>query len=257
MEAQLISGAWKFSIFLGVLICILSLSSALESALLTTIALAGLLNIYYFLKNAKSLAIIRSNQSPLSTALAFSFSLAIMTVLGSFDRILAEKFSGQSLFTEYVYFSMILIFPFNMIASYIGFREAIFFKTNFSNNLFIHKTRTLLIKITTAFFLFGGCIYLISPLIELKITWLNMLLSYFLVSIKCIYSLLSSVMGSRASAKDIWKSNIYSATAIIAIFAIFSTLSYDITTNSLLTLFIALWLSRAVIFTHTVLSEKK
>jgi hypothetical protein len=63
-------------------------------------------------------------------------------------------------------------------------------------------------------------------------------------------------MGSRASAKDIWKSNIYSATAIIAIFVVFSTLSYDITTNSLLILFIALWLSRAVIFTHTVLSKK-
>jgi hypothetical protein len=256
VEAQISSGAWKFAVFLGVLVCCASLSDNLQTTLLVGMILAGALNIYLIRKNIRSLVVVKAQGSSLSTGLAFSFSLAIMTVLGTFDRVLAEKLSGQTLFAEYVYFSMILIFPFNMIASYVGFREAIFFKNNFSADLIKRKAWSLFLKITILFVIFGGSVYSLSSLISLNVTWQNMALSYILVCTKCIYSIFSSVMGSRATAREIWTSNLYSAAAIIAITAIFIALDNDITINSLLALFIILWASRTIIFTNMVLSKQ-
>ncbi|MCK1793686.1 hypothetical protein [Pseudomonas violetae] len=256
IEAQISSNAWKFALFSGVAACILWPSNDFENTLLSLIAGAAIFNIYLSIINIKSLTITRNQSSTLSTGLAFSFSLAIMTVLGTFDRVLAEKFSGPSLFTEYVYFSMILIYPFNMIASYIGFREAVIFKTNFSKNLIRQKAWKLLIKISFLFLLFGGCVYSLSSFINLKLTWLNMLLCYLLICTKCIYSIFSAVMGSRASASEIWKSNLFSAAAIIAISGIYFSLSQEVTLNSLLSLFIALWASRTIIFTYMVFSNE-
>ncbi|WP_413705340.1 hypothetical protein [Pseudomonas sp. Pseusp16] len=256
VEAQISSGMWKIAAFLGVFVCCIKLSDNLQTALLVGMVVAGALNIYLIKKNISSLVVVKGRSSTISTGLAFSFSLAIMTVLGTFDRVLAEKLSGQTLFAEYVYFSMILIFPFNMIASYVGFREAIFFKNKFSADLIKRKAWSLFVKITILFVIFGGCVYFLSPLINLKTTWQNMTLSYFLVCTKCIYSIFSSVMGSRATAKEIWTSNIYSAVAIIAITAIFIMLDNDITINSLLMLFIVLWASRTIIFTNMVLSKQ-
>ncbi|MNC01636.1 hypothetical protein D3C75_489900 [compost metagenome] len=256
VEAQISSGTWKFAAFFGVLVCCVKLSDNLQTTLLVGMVLAGALNIYLIKKNISSLVVVKARSSTISTGLAFSFSLAIMTILGTFDRVLAEKLSGQALFAEYVYFSMILIFPFNMIASYVGFREAIFFKNNFSANLIKRKAWNLFLKITIIFIIFGGAVYSLSPLINLKVTWINMILSYVLVCTKCIYSIFSSVMGSRASAKEIWTSNLYSAAAIIAITATFIALDNNITINSLLALFIILWSSRTIIFTNTVLSKQ-
>jgi len=256
IEAQIASGAWKFAIFIGVLACTFALSERFENTLLGCMALAGILNIYLTIKNLRSVTVIRTHSSTVSTGLAFSFSLAIMTILGAFDRVLAERFGGEALFAEYVYFSMILIFPFNMIASYIGFREAVFFKTNFSSPLIKQKAFKVLAKITILFLLFGGIVYLIAPSINLKLTFLTMLLSYLLVCTKCIYSIFSSVMGSRASASDIWKANLYSAAAIISIIGIYAVMDHEISINSLLALFIALWASRTIIFINMVLSKK-
>lgn len=255
VEAQLSSGAWKFSVLLGVSLCYVGLSDSLQTTVLFGMALSGAINIYLARKNFSSLIIVKANGSALSTGLAFSFSLAIMTVLGTFDRVLAEKLSGQTLFAEYIYFSMIVIYPFNMIASYVGFKEAIFFKKNFSADLVKNKAWRLFLKITVLFIIFGGCVYLTSPLTHLKVTWLNMTLSYVLVCTKCIYSIFSSIMGSRASANQIWSSNLYSAVIIIAIITAFIAIN-DTTINSLLALFIILWSSRTIIFTKTLLSEK-
>lgn len=255
VEAQFSSGAWKFSILIGVSLCYVGLGDSLQTTILVGTALAGAINLYLARKNFSSLIIVESNGSALSTGLAFSFSLAIMTVLGTFDRILAEKLSGQSLFAEYIYFSMIVIYPFNMIASYVGFKEAIFFKKNFSAELVKNKAWHLFSRISALFIIFAVCVYLTSPLTHLKVTWLNMALSYVLVCTKCIYSIFSSIMGSRASAHQIWRSNFYSAVFIAAIITAF--IAINITTiNSLLALFIILWSSRTIIFTKTLLSEK-
>lgn len=256
VEAQLSSGAWKFLIFFGVAACYAGLSGDLQTTLLIGIAFTVILNLYLARKNLKDLVITKSNHPILSTGLAFSFSLAIMTVLGTFDRVLAEKLSGQALFAEYIYFSMIVIYPFNMIASYVGFREAIYFKTNFSTSLIKRKITGLFIKITILFTIFSGCIYLTSPLTHLSVTWSNMTLSYLLVCIKCIYSIFSALMGSRATAAEIWRSNILSAISIAVITVIFIQTNDSVTINSLLALFSILWLSRTLIFTKTLLFKQ-
>ena len=253
VEAQLTAGAWKFIILIGVATCYFGIVNSLETALLAGIGLTTILNLHLARKNFRSLKIGDSQHPIMSTGLAFSFSLAIMTVLGTFDRVLAEKLSGPSLFAEYIYFSMIVIYPFNMIASYVGFKEAVYFKTDFSVNLVIQKIVNLFIKITAMFILFGLCIHLAAPLTHLIVTWQNMLLSYALICIKCIYSIFSAIMGSRASAKEIWSSNFYSAISIIIISLIFITTNSSITINSLLALFTILWLSRTLVFTKTLL----
>lgn len=256
IKAQISSNAWKFALLLGVIICIFGTIDSFQNILLTCIAVTGILNIYLSAKHFNSLTVISTKTSTLSTGLAFSFSLAIMTVLGTFDRVLAERLSGASLFAEYVYFSMIIIYPFNMIASYIGFKEAVFFKTNFSSSLIKQKSWNVLVKITILFLLFGGSLYIVSPLINLNVTWLNMLLSYALVCTKCIYSIFSSVMGSRASAGEIWKANLYSAAAIVITIGVYSASNYETSIDSLLALFIILWASRSAIFITMVLSKK-
>lgn len=253
VEAQLTAGAWKFIIFIGVLVCYFGIITSLEAALLAGIGLTLILNLYLARKNLRHLRVENSQHPIMSTGLAFSFSLAIMTVLGTFDRVLAEKLSGPALFAEYIYFSMIVIYPFNMIASYIGFKEAIYFKTDFSVNLVTQKIVSIFVKITAIFIAFGLCIHLAAPLTHLIVTWQNMILSYALICIKCIYSIFSAIMGSRASAKEIWLSNVYSAISITIISAAFITTNSSITINSLLALFAALWLSRTLIFTKTLL----
>lgn len=256
INAQISSNAWKFALLFGVVICIFGTLGSFQNTLLSCVAIAGALNIYLSVKNFRSLTIASHKTSTLSTGLAFSFSLAIMTVLGTFDRVMAERLSGASLFAEYVYFSMIVIYPFNMIASYVGFKEAVSFKTKFSSSLIKQKSWNLLVKITILFILFSGSLYIVSPLINLNTTYLNMLLSYVLVCTKCIYSIFSSVMGSRASASEIWKANLYSAFAIAIIIGIYSTIDYEISIESLLALFIILWASRTIIFITLVLSKK-
>lgn len=60
VEAQISSGAWKFAVFLGVLVCCVNLSDSLQTTLLVGMILAGALNIYLARKNISSLVVVKA-----------------------------------------------------------------------------------------------------------------------------------------------------------------------------------------------------
>lgn len=248
VKAQIVSGAWRFLSFVIVFAASLGLVQDICIALTVALVIILLCNILLLLRIRRRIVLSTNDGSVISTALAFSFSLGIMTIIGNLDRIIAENSGIINLFSDYVYFSMIVIFPFNMIASYLGFKEAIHFKNSFSRRVLFAKTKNVFGVVSVLFMLTTVLLIVVREAISLSLNAWLIFGSYILVLSKCLYSLLSAAMGSLAKSKDIWGANLTSGAAIVLILAVAASFVRIDQIIDIVWLFSVLWMARSLCF---------
>ena len=183
-------------------------------------------------------------------SLLFFLTLFTISLISFGDRFFIENRFGLSEMGNYFFYINIFLFPFMLFQNYIGFKEIIVFKKDFSQKMLNDK-----IVLAQKYSLCFSIVLIISLcLIEyLNIYDLQILLNLAIIipliilgNIKVIYSLLSSAVGAVANDKMLIDINIKS---IFSIFLIMPCIYYFAFNISITIFFIiTLWLIRSLIW---------
>ena len=183
-------------------------------------------------------------------SLLFFLTLFTISLISFGDRFFIENRFGLSEMGNYFFYINIFLFPFMLFQNYIGFKEIIVFKKDFSQKMLNDK-----IVLAQKYSLCFSIVLIISfCLIEyLYIYDLQILLNLDVIipliilgNIKVIYSLLSSAVGAVANDKMLIDINIKS---IFSIFLIMPCIYYFAFNISITIFFIiTLWLIRSLIW---------
>ena len=250
--AQLVLNFWKIALTLVILYYVfLNNNFSIEfifSLILvffafSILSLFGLINKIQFIKQDSFPSLLRKS-------FLFFISLLTISLLGFGDRFFIESRFGLEILGDYFFFLNIFLFPFSLFQSYIGFKEIVSFKKNFSINLLNYK----IINVLKSSFIFSIILIFIFYLIDyfgfynLEISSnLNIIIPLIILgNIKMVYSLLSSAIGALSNDKMLYKINLKSIFSFILI----CPLMFYYSNTILLTIVfvIILWLVRCIIW---------
>ena len=250
--AQLVLNFWKIALTFVILYYVFlnnnfSLEFIFSLVLVffafSTMSLFGLINKIQFIKQD-------SFSSLLKKSFLFFISLLTISLLGFGDRFFIESRFGLEILGNYFFFLNIFLFPFSLFQSYIGFKEIVSFKKNFSINLLNYK----IINVLKSSFIFSLMLIFVFYLIDyfglynLEISSnLNIIIPLIILgNIKMVYSLLSSAIGALSNDKMLYKINIQSIMSLLLI----CPLMFYYSNTILLTIVfvIILWLVRCIIW---------
>jgi hypothetical protein len=126
VAAQLAMNGWKLILLPSVALAAIVAPEQRTEATIGAALIAGLiLTGVLFRRARRRTTLVRVPTDAGHVFLPFMFSLGIMSVLGLADRAVLERLHQPEAFAGYVYLVTILGSPFNILASYFGFREAV------------------------------------------------------------------------------------------------------------------------------------
>ena len=250
--AQLVLNFWKIALTLVILYYVFlnnnfSLEFIFSLVLVffafSILSLFGLINKIQFIKQDSFPSLLRKS-------FLFFISLLTISLLGFGDRFFIESRFGLEILGDYFFFLNIFLFPFSLFQSYIGFKEIVSFKKNFSIILLNYK----IINVLKSSFIFSIILIFIFYMIDyfgfynLEISSnLNIIIPLIILgNIKMVYSLLSSAIGALSNDKMLYKINLKSIFSFILI----CPLMFYYSNTILLTIVfvIILWLVRCIIW---------
>jgi len=209
----------------------------------STLSIYGLINKIQFIKQDSLSSLLRKS-------FLFFISLLTISFLGYGDRFFIESRFGLEVLGNYFFFLNIFLFPFSLFQTYIGFKEIVSFKKDFSINLLNYK----IFKVLKSSFIFSLMLIFIFYLIDyfglynLEISSnLNIIIPLIILgNIKMVYSLLSSAIGALSDDKMLYKINLKSILSLMLFFPVI--FFYSNTLLITILFFTALWLIRCIIW---------
>ena len=250
--AQLVLNFWKIVLTLVILYCILSKNNFSLEYIFIIIFITFSISIISILGWVKKIKFIKVESFSSLIKKSFLFFIALLTIslMGFGDRFFIEGRFGLEMLGDYFFFLNIFLFPFSLFQSYLGFKEIVSFKKNFSITILDNKIS----KVLKSSFIFSIMLFFIFYLIDyfglynLEISSnLNIIIPLIILgNIKLVYSLLSSAIGALSNDKMLYKINIKS---IISLLLICPLIFYYSNTILLTIVFvIILWLIRCLIW---------
>ena len=246
--SQITLNLWKFSLpFIVVLSMYMGfdVDFSLIIKCLFYCCLFSLLSYFFFYSDIKFKILEYSKKDLIRLAFGFFLTLFTLSVINFADRFIIERKFGLEEMGNYFFYVNLFLYPFTFFSTYIGFRELVVFKKEFSmdvlNSKLIHA-----IKLAILF----GVIYLSAIL---AVDFLNIypfnLYNYKLLIlllilwgiIKVVASLLSSAIGALSSQQDLNKINVLSIILILSL-GLVLVLCHSIT--SIILFFLVVWILR-------------
>lgn len=123
------------------------------------------------------------------------------------DKVYIENFLSTKEFSDYFFTTLILMYPTLALSNYIGFKE--FTKIKNGANYNLDRILTKLTIIGLLIFVFNTCVIYIFRA-EIPTLWEPSLIILLMIlsSVRLPYSFLSAVMGAKATASQMFNSNI-------------------------------------------------
>ena len=178
----------------------------------------------------------------------------LILLSGSFisvgDRLFIEHYFSAAEFGNYVYYSLLLLYPFNFLQNYLGFKFLVGFKEVKSFKNLIEKYTKALVWISIGFVIliysFNYTVYRVinNDFLDYK----TLTLIFFLTGIvKLFYSVYSSLVGAHSGVKVLKSLNKY---YLFIIFIVgFFILIFPISSIEMIALiYLLLWLSRLLLW---------
>lgn len=206
----------------------------------------GLFVVYVFSKSSFESDLVERSDI-LSFAVGYFFSMLIMNFIGFADRFVIQDALGLEKAAAFFFYSNIYIYPFSLLASYVGFKELSKYKQSFSMADFhrdLGKSFRVAVGVavlccSSDYFgsiLLGGFKFSLS--LEEK------MLMVLLGSGRILYSALSAVLGAVVEAKSL---NLVNGFTFLAIACSWIALGFlEQTVVVILALFVGVWLARSV-----------
>jgi O-antigen/teichoic acid export membrane protein len=259
--SQLNNGSWKFFMLLMVLILmnfpVFRYYSSVEIIIFTILFITSLFFIYSCIKIIRIEKVdFQKNQIKKDARLAVNFFISLLS--GSFlaqgDRLLISEVNNNfSYIGEYLFLGTIIIFPYNFLQGYFGFKYLSYYKTAENPSVLLKKN---IKEVSMINILFTPLIILVLVvLIQLNIVNyvflkdnIFVVFLMFVIGItRLYYSIFSSIMGANASIKKIRFANLFSYLSLLIGIIVFLTFP---SMNSLVLIFCFLWFVRLYIWYH-------
>lgn len=248
--SQISLGSWRIALFFVVLWIVFSGSE--DQLAIYMAACMFLLVIFTGLGIISAITVEGIEKDAAQISLGFSFSLGVMTVLGGFDRVLASHLEGPNDFADYVYITMFLIFPLNMVCSYLGMKEGVYFKRHFNWGVFVGKLKESLSLVVVLYLTILFFCWMARDFLRLDFGLGMALACLVLAALKGMYAIASSAMGALGTLRQIWLSNLFSAAVIAPIFLLAYLLSEHISIEGVVWVFVLMWGFRVAAFVYYI-----
>ena len=250
--AQLVLNFWKIVLTLVILYCILMNNNYSLEYIFIIIFITFSISIISILGWVKKIKFIKVESFSSLIKKSFLFFIALLTIslMGFGDRFFIEVRFGLEMLGDYFFFLNIFLFPFSLFQSYIGFKEIVSFKKNFSITILDNKIS----KVLKSSFVFSTMLFFVFYLIDhfglynLEISSnLNIIIPLIILgNIKMVYSLLSSAIGALSNDNMLFKINFQSILSLLLICPLIFYFSNTILQT--IVFVIILWLIRCVIW---------
>lgn len=244
--SQIIMCAWKL---LLLPFLIISLIFNIDINYVFIIALSGsscilLIALYRCLKrvdvyNAKD----KSDKKIVS--FSFFLTLGTLSLVSYIERFFVESYVNSYMLAQYIYALTLIVAPFNILASYLGFKEAVKYKNSFSIDI-LHADLIKVAYLTLpAILVWGVGVILFYNVLKLEISFLSIIALLTICFLRCVYSLFSSCISVVLPGNKITYLNIAFLLLCICFYFIASQVSLNLTSS--IFLICLLWLSRIIL----------
>jgi len=258
--SQITLNLWKFSLPLIVVLSIymgLAVNFSLIIKCLFYCCLFSLASYLLFYSKIKFKILDYSQKDLIKLSFGFFLTLFTLSLINFADRFIIERKFGLEEIGNYFFYVNIFLYPFTFFSTYIGFRELVAFKKEFSINL-LNRKLIQAIKLSILFGVFYS--FFIFSIDYLKIYDFNfhhykllILILIFWGIVKVLASLLSSAVGALSSQQDLNRINILSIILILSL-ALILLLCHTIA--SILIFFIFVWIARYALY-YILLIKKR
>lgn len=214
-SAQMMLNGWRLLAPFMVLYCAFVPGASITNVALAAIGLTLLGWIWFGRHTFPALSFTARTPEFHRVLISFVFSLGVITALGNFDRVVVERVLGPEAFAEYVYLLMYLVFPFNLLSAYLGFREAVEFRSSFSARILVKKTLLAIGLAAAVFIPIAALIVALRDTLMIDIPPTALAMFFILAVVRCGYSITSAAMAALGSAKAILFANTASLGALL------------------------------------------
>jgi len=261
VKAQLLANAWKLILpFLALLFLLMEYKYVyvLIHLMLGTIILVTILSgIIIFNKVKFNFIEILPKKETNQSFFHFFISISTLSLLLFGDRLIVEKQLGVVALGDYFYLCNLVLAPYTLLQNYVGFRQLIQFKDNFSLKRFKKFNKKIILFCILLSIGIAAIIYAIASLNLLNFEFQKYFSTIFLLIILGVIRLYSasilSAFEAKTSISTLKKTNIF--VIIISIILLAVIFNFCHTLNSLVIGFILLWFSRTMICRYMLISQ--
>lgn len=259
--SQFISNGWKIGLFLVVIAFFLfhyHEFTTLINWLLSLVIAIWFMGMLYLLKKIKFKFDTSLNLKETFTAFfLFFISISAFSIVMFADRFIIESKLGTIVFGHYFYLTNFILAPFSILQNYVGFKQVVHFKNNFTIKGFIDFGKQILgVSLALSIAIIIMIIILININL-LNFDFQNYLTATGLLLLLGIVRLYSSsvlpAFEAKTSLPTLKKANIITITSTIVI-SIFVVLWVD-SLNGIIMGFISIWIIRSIVYRQLLLSQ--
>lgn len=208
VNAQFVYTSWRFVLIPLIPAALaLSMPAPAEKVVLGALLIGLITATLVLVKERRNIAIAAIPTDSRSVFLPFLVSLGTIAILNLADRTALEYSRGGQVFSNYVYLQAILASPFNILAGYFGFREAVAYRQRYSRSLALRDAGKAMALAGSL--VLGWSLVCYFGRQSLALAWDPVVWAMVgLVSVlRCGYQVLSAAMGVHGSAKAIYAVN--------------------------------------------------
>lgn len=214
-KAQILLNLWKYLLpacFLTVYFFDITLNRETISSVLSICLLVSAVTSTYTLYINRDNIIVgnlkkTSYKKLFMSQIGFLTSLSFLSMANTFDKIYIEHFLSKKEFSDYFFTALVLMYPTLALSNYVGFKEF----TKIKNGAYYALDR-IIIRLT----LMGCAIFVLNTSIiyalreHIPILWNPGIITLLLIfsAARLPYSFLSAVMGAKATASQLFNSNV-------------------------------------------------
>lgn len=213
-NAQFSLNTWKYALLCLVFI-IPAAGITAEIAVIIALLVGIVPAIVLIARTRKCLGIKDIQTDAGRIFLPFMLSLGAMAILGIADRIVLEKIQSPGVFAAYVYMATILATPFNILAGYFGFKEAVRYRTSCSPQMVRSDVLRTLSLATILVIGWSVLCYSTRTISNLPFDPSVWSILGFLSILRCGYGVVSAAMNIRGSPFVMYVGNAVTVVALV------------------------------------------
>ncbi|HLV46714.1 MAG TPA: hypothetical protein VKY32_06705 [Flavobacterium sp.] len=261
VQAQLLANSWKIVLpFLALFFWLLKYKNAdvLIGLILGTIVIITVFTgIVVFKKIKFSFVELLPKKETNQSFFHFFISISTLSLLLFGDRMIVEEHLGVVTLGDYFYLCNLVLAPYTLLQSYVGFRQLIQFKDDFSLKKFKKFNRQIIVFSLLLSILIAATIYVITIINLLNFDFQKHIATIALLIILGVIRLYSasilSAFEAKTSINTLKKTNIL--VILISIILLIILMIFFRTLNSIIIGFILLWFSRTMIYRYMLIKQ--
>jgi len=261
--AQLIPNIYKFALFALTLFLFFLYEvkwDIIKYGIAISIMGTFLCGLFFYKKNLRFEYVKgHPNNIIFVSAVYFLISTTSFSLVSFADRYIIEHKFGIEKLGDYFYLTNLFLAPFSILQNYVGFRQLITYKSNFSTEVFLKNNRkVLMFGLAISLVLFAGS-KIINQLNMVNFNFgeydFTIVLLLIFGVVKLYNSDINAAFDVRTNIVNLKKANIINLLVAVLILILASLLAQSM--EQIIILIILIWILRATVLKSLLLNQEK